>query len=144
MKQDLAEKGAWVLKEPTPEAALRELCAGTCDTRADCENRTTHFCDKEHITDRVEYGWNSRQVFQWGECQPCPGVEGGVPCSGNGECNDQGKCRCNKGWLGDDCNVKSAEHFKKECVAGFFYCREGEQCPGGREQCTCSNKRVYV
>jgi len=54
----------------------------------------------------------------------CPAL-----CSGNGE-YESGRCKCNQGWTGDDCQLPS-EH-----CAGV-YCSQHGQCVDGR--CVCAS-----
>merc|ERR1712124_158693 len=61
-------------------------------------------------------GFGSYAILE--TCQPFQ------TCSGNGQCNFDGSCKCNLGWTGASCNVQY-------CDQVLFPC-------SGKKKCTCS------
>ncbi len=108
-----------------------DQCAEGFDSSKGCTD-----CTKDH------YGEN---------CQnECPGTHDGIPCSGNGSCDNgvhgSGKCTCNpglpessdcSGCAGNKTNYPACD----ECIYGYYGENCQNECPGlGTSQGICSGK----
>lgn len=110
-KLKMVARGATVVTAVAPEDALVELCAGTCDVRADCDGDGV-WCD-------------SAANDEWGACTSCPLGVNGMFCSGRGSCTDVGSCECGADFEGDACE-------STRCPPGTFKVGDGcELCPAG-------------
>ena len=74
----------------TAIGGMVELCADSCDTRADCDDPAAEYCQ-------------ALDNFGWGECQACPSASGSV-CKGRGTCTDLGACECDFMYHGTVCS----------------------------------------
>ena len=121
---------------PCPKGPTGEVCSGhgTCNpVNGECECETPHAGEACQVCDGSHFGEDCDNK--------CPGVT--KPCSGNGECEEDGTCDCRNGYTGDDCDTacptedgKVCNHHgvcKKDPTTGLGVC----ECAAGFEGPTC-------